>query len=452
MNIILLSGGSGKRLWPLSNEIRSKQFLKLLKDENGEAESMVQRIYGQIKRAGIDANTVVATGKEQTDFIKSQLGNAVDIIQEPERRDTFPAIALASAYLALEKEMQLDEVVLVLPADAYADLEYFTTLLKMEKAVKEDAANIVLMGIKPTYPSAKYGYIVPKQERTLVERFQEKPSEEYAEELIKKGAMWNAGVFAFKLGYLMNLIKKYVQFTTFKDIEAQYTTLPKISFDYEVVEKEKSIAMVEYGGTWKDLGTWNTLTEAMDDTAIGKVVLADTCGNTHVINELDIPITVVGVKDMIVAASPDGILVSDKHQSSFLKHYVDNIVQRPMYEESCWGEYKVLDYAAYGDGISSLTKSLFIKAGKSISYQTHAFRDEIWTIVDGTGNLIIDDYIRKVKRGDVAYITKGQKHAIYAKTDLRLIEVQIGKELVESDAVQLEWDWNIKGSDHEIRG
>ena len=441
MNIILLSGGSGKRLWPLSNETRSKQFLKLLKNENGEAESMVQRVYGQIKKAGIDAEIVVATGKDQLDSIRSQLGNAVDIVLEPERRDTFPAIILSSVYLALEKKMHLDEVILVLPVDPYTDIEYFTTLIEMEKAVKYGIANMALMGIKPTYPSAKYGYIVPQKGSTLVDGFFEKPTEEYAEKLIQENAMWNGGVFAFKLSYIMNIVKKYVHFTTYKDVECQYASLPKISFDYEVVEKESSITMIEYDSMWKDLGTWNTLTEVMDDKALGKVVLSETCKNTHVINELDIPITVLGIKDVIIAASPDGILVSDKHQSSYLKLYVDEIDHRPMYEERRWGEYKVLDYVAYGDGTSSLTKHLFMKAGKCISYQIHHIRDEIWTIVDGTGDLLIDGHVRNVRRGDVAYITKGQKHAIRAITDLHFVEVQIGKELVESDIEKYLWEW-----------
>jgi len=221
----------------------------------------------------------------------------------------------------------------------------------------------------------------------------------------------------------------------------RYRELPKISFDYEIVEKENSIAMVQYSGTWKDLGTWNTLTEVMEENKLGKVILGETCENTHVINELDIPITVLGANNMVVAASPDGILVSDKGESSYLKPYVESIHQRPMFEERRWGEYKVLDYVAYSDGKSSLTKSLHIKAGKSISYQSHAIRDEIWTIVDGTGDLLIDGHVRNVRRGDVAYITKGQKHAIYATTDLRMIEVQIGVELIEEDIEHYDWKW-----------
>lgn len=441
MNIILLSGGSGKRLWPLSNEIRSKQFLKLLKKSDGETESMVQRVYRQIKQADIDANIVVATGKTQEDSIRSQLGYAVDMVLEPERRDTFPAIALASLYLALEKKMQPDEVILVLPVDLYADLEYFATLVKMEQMVKDDVSNIVLMGIKPTYPTEKYGYIVPKLDGVFVEHFQEKPPKEQAQKLINEGAMWNGGVFAFKLGYLMGIVKKHIELSSYKDGESQYNAFPKISFDYEVVENESSIAMIEYCGPWKDLGTWNTLTEVMDNTTVGKVILADTCENTHVINELDIPVVVLGAKNMAVVASPDGILVSDKEQSSYLKPYVDTIELRPMYEERRWGEYKVLDFVAYGDGTLSLTKHMCIRAGEKISYQTHKIRDEIWTIVDGTGNLLIDGHVRNVRRGDVAYIVKGQKHAIKAITDLHFVEVQIGIELTEEDIERFEWEW-----------
>ena len=448
MNIILLSGGSGKRLWPLSNETRSKQFLRLLKNDEQENESMVQRVYRQIRSAGIDAHIVVATGKSQVDSIQSQLGHNVDIVQEPERRDTFPAIALASSYLALEKKMSPDEVVVVLPVDPFAELHYFQTLQKMEAVVQANLANMALMGIRPTYPSAKYGYIVPDGigqigavEYRRVDRFQEKPTEELAAQLIEQGALWNGGVFAFKLGYLMDIVRQHLEFETYADVYSKYSQLTKISFDYAVVEKESSIAMVEYDGVWKDLGTWNTLTEVMNDAAVGKVIMADTCENSHVINELDIPVTVLGAKNLVIAASPDGILVSDKHQSSYLKPLVDHIQQRPMYEERRWGEYKVLDYTTYGDDSLSLTKHMYIRAGKEISYQSHNVRDEIWTIVDGTGLLVLDGHTRNVRRGDVAYITKGMKHAIKAVTDLHFIEVQIGSELAESDIERYEWEW-----------
>lgn len=441
MKIILLSGGSGTRLWPLSNDIRSKQFLKLLKDDENKPESMVQRVYNQIRKTGIDAELVIATGKNQQDSIKSQLGDRIDVVLEPERRDTFPAIALASAYLFYEKGMDEDEAIIVLPVDPYAEQEYFDVLENLQIMIESNKAKIGLMGIKPTYPSAKYGYILRDKEDKKVSGFQEKPSEELAEKLIEDGAMWNGGVFSFKVGYIINILRNYISFDNFEDVEDQYRLLPKISFDYEVVEHEQSISMVEYAGVWKDLGTWNTLTEVMDNNTIGKVILSEDSKNTHVINELDIPITVLGANNMVVAASPDGILVSDKHKSSKLKNYVESLPKRPMYEEFGWGDAKVLDFSENEDGSSTLTKSIFIKAGESLHYQQHAVRDEIWTIIDGSGDIVIDDHVRNVRRGDVAYILKGQKHSIRAITNLRLIEVEIGTEIVADDVKNEEWIW-----------
>ena len=233
------------------------------------------------QRAGIDANIVVATGISQRDSLLVQLGDAVDVVLEPERRDTFPAIVLASAYLADKKGMQRDEVVLVLPVDPYADLSYFYALLQMERLITDEMANIALMGIKPTYPSAKYGYIIPRPDGVGVERFQEKPDEASAARLIAGGALWNGGVFAFKLGYLLDIASRYIPSATYEEVRSHFSLLPKISFDYEVVEKEESIALVEYLGEWRDLGPYPT--EIMDDRAIGRVILADICENTHVI-------------------------------------------------------------------------------------------------------------------------------------------------------------------------
>jgi len=465
MNIILLSGGSGKRLWPLSNDTRSKQFLKLLKNDQGDFESMVQRVYRQILKAEIDANIVVATGASQVDSIKSQLGSSVDIIIEPERRDTFPAIALSCAYLALEKKVDLNEVVVVLPVDPFTDIEYFKTLTFMEDAVKNDVANLVLMGIKPTYPSTKYGYIVPaKGEITClsrdqginskeilihkVERFIEKPMEAIAKQLILDDAAWNGGVFAFKLRYMMEIVNKYIDaadinLSTFCEIQSNYNIFKKTSFDYEVVEQTASIAMIFYDGCWKDLGTWNTLTEEMEEGCIGRVMVSEDSKNTSVINELSIPILALGVKDLVVVACLDGILISDKQKSSYLKSYVDSMNDKPLYEENQWGDYKALDYIQYNDGMKSLTKHLTIKAGQYISYLSHHIRDEVWTIVDGTGEIVIDGLLRNVSRGDAVYITRGQRHAIkaYASGDLHCIEVQIGLELFENDIEKFEWQW-----------
>lgn len=278
MNIVLLSGGSGKRLWPLSNEVRSKQFLKLLCDKEGKHESMVQRVYRQITDAGIHARIVVATSASQVEAIRGQLPKDVDIVVEPERRNTFPAIVLAASYLASRRKIDLEETVIVLPVDPYVDVAYFECFRKMDEEVQKGTADMVLMGITPSYPSEKYGYIL-QGEQGVVTGFKEKPDEETAARLIQEGALWNAGVFAFRLNYLMEIADQYVQNRDFDDITKHYGDLKKDSFDYEVVEKTKSLAVVPYSGEWKDIGTWNTLTEEMEEESVGYAVTGEDCEN-----------------------------------------------------------------------------------------------------------------------------------------------------------------------------
>ena len=435
INLILLSGGSGKRLWPLSNGVRSKQFLKLLKSPDGKYESMVQRVMRQINEAGLDATITIATSVSQADSIKSQLGNTVEVVTEPERRDTFPAIALATSYLLTEKNAKADDIAVVLPIDQYTEISYFKTVAKMADAVESNVANLVLMGICPTEPSSKYGYIIPAEkdkEIMQVSRFTEKPTEDKAKELLQLGALWNGGVFAFKLGYIKNIVEKYSAIESFSQVRNNYCAFPKISFDYEVVEKENSIAVVPFSGQWKDLGTWNALVEETD-ASIGKVVVDENVKNTNVINELDIPVVCMGLEDVVVAASHDGIFVGKKASSEKLKSYIDNIEMRPMFEERRWGEYTVLNINEYPDGKKSLTKLLKFNDGHGISYQRHKKRSEVWTVVSGTGLLTLDDVVSEVKQGDVILIKEYQKHAIKSVENLQIVEVQLGTELTEED-------------------
>lgn len=449
MQLIFLSGGSGKRLWPLSNNARSKQFLPLLETEDGHMESMVQRVVRQAREAQLDAEITFATNAAQRDIIINQLGTEVDIVAEPERRDTFPAIALAVSYLHFAKGCVDDETVVVMPSDPYTELGYFETIGKMAKEVERGVAELVLMGITPTYPSEKYGYVVPIKgareesgvESLKVARFTEKPTTSVAEDLLREGALWNGGVFAFKVGYMMDIVRQYMLAKSFEETYARYGEFPKISFDYEVAEKAKSVAVVPYSGKWKDLGTWNTLTEELGRHAIGNVLLGDANENTHVINEMEVPVFCNGMKNTVVAASPDGILVCAKEHSETIKQYVDKVSLRPMFEERRWGTYKVLSDVAYSDGCRALTKTIVLKAGKNISYQIHHHRDEVWTIVDGEGVFVLDGERRDIRRGDVCVIRREQYHAIRALTDLTFIEVQVGNPLVEEDIERFEYIW-----------
>ena len=445
MKIVLLSGGSGKRLWPLSNEVRSKQFLKVVRDGDGRVESMLQRVHRQMRAAGLGDGVTVATGAAQVESIKGQLGEAVSIVVEPERRNTFPAIALSAAYLYFEKNCPMEETVVVLPVDPYVGEEYFRMLHKLDAAVQAGAADLVLMGVAPTYPSEKYGYIIPIPQAGVdgeqflpVLEFREKPDMQTAGELIQKGGLWNCGVFALKLSYLMGIIKKTIPCACYADVLRQYGEFEKTSFDYAVVEKAESVAVLPYHGEWKDLGTWNTLTEVMEEKPIGDVVVSEKCRNTHVINELSIPIVVMGAKDMIVAASPDGILVSDKEQSSYIKGYVENRDMRPMFEERSWGEYKVLDIAGGEDGTKSLTKRKKIREGERIAYQVHQNRAEVLTVLSGKCIITVNDRAHEAFAGDTYSVPAGVKHGVFAVTDTEVLEVQVGKELIKDGTELIE--------------
>ena len=241
---------------------------------------------------------------------------------------------------------------------------------------------------------------------------------------------------------MMNIVNQYIQTDTFQETHKRYTEFPKISFDYEVAEKAESVAVVPFSGEWKDLGTWNALCEELPSTHIGNVMMGDHNENTHAVNELGIPVFCNGLKDVIVAASPDGIMVCDKQDSENIKDYANKLTTRPMYEERRWGTYRVLDHAEYEDGTRSLTKTIHLNAGKNISYQLHHHRSEIWTCVEGEGIFVLNGECRNVKRGDVMNIPIEHYHAIKAITDLTFIEVQIGNPLIEEDIERFEFDWN----------
>ena len=430
MNIVLLSGGSGKRLWPLSNDIRSKQFIKIFKQADGTYESMVQRVYRQIKKADPSATVTIATSKTQVSSIHNQLGDEVGISVEPCRRDTFPAIALASAYLADVMKVSPEEPVVVCPVDPYVEDDYFTALTDLAEQAAKGEANLVLMGMEPTYPSEKYGYIIPENTDPIarVKTFKEKPTADVAAEYIAQGALWNGGVFAYKLKYVLDKAHELIDFTDYDDLFAKYDTLTKISFDYAVVEKEEKIQVKRFSGAWKDLGTWNTLTESMGESVVGKGVLDHTCGGVHIVNEMDVPILAMGLHDVVISASPEGILVADKDRSSYIKPYVDEFEQQIMFADKSWGSFKVLDVEK-----ESMTIKVTLNPGQSMNYHSHRNRDEVWVVIAGRGRTIVDGFEQAVKAGDVITMSAGCRHTVVAETELKLIEVQLGKEINVQD-------------------
>lgn len=446
MHLILLSGGSGKRLWPLSNDIRSKQFLQVLPGPDGIKESMVQRVYRQIRESGGWSSVTVTAGSSQKDQLGLQLGSEVNIVIEPERRDTFPAIALACSYLYSVKGISEDEVIAVLPVDPFVDQDYFKNIARIPEILDPAGNSLVLMGATPTFPSEKYGYILPEDQTAIisnVKQFKEKPATEIASKLIADGALWNCGVFGLRLGYITQILRtKYgIQDLSFEKMLIEFGNLKKISFDYEVVEHAQEIKVLRYNGQWKDLGTWETLTEEMSSKLEGQAMADELCENVHVINELDIPVITMGLKNAVVVASRDGVLVAEKGETYRLKEFISDLHARPKFEQKRWGSYIVIEHTSYDDGTEALTKKLFLNQGCQISYQYHLNRKEIWTVVRGEGILYLNGSKRKMAVGDSVSINEQDKHGIMALSSLEIIEVQLGKPLIEEDIVRLEINW-----------
>lgn len=435
MNIVLLSGGSGQRLWPLSNEIRSKQFIKIFHRQDGMLESMVQRVYRQIRTVDPGAEITVATSRSQVSALHNQLGENIGISVEPCRRDTFPAIALAASYLHDIRGVSRKEAIVVCPVDPYVEVDYFRALEELGNYVAQSEANLVLMGIEPTYPSEKYGYIIPEKadQVSKVSVFKEKPDQRTAEKYISQGALWNGGVFAFKLDYVLKRAHELIDFTDYEDLYRKYDSLKKISFDYAVVEHEPYIEVMRFSGMWKDLGTWNTLTEAMDSQIVGEALYNETCENLHVINELNVPVLCMGLKNIVVSASPEGILVSDKQQSSYIKPFVNTLDNKVMFAEKSWGSFRVLDV-----GDDSLTIKVTLNPGHSMNYHSHEHRDEIWNVISGHGRTVVDEREQFVKAGDVICMKAGCRHTVIADTELQMIEVQLGQDITVHDKKKYE--------------
>lgn len=256
----------------------------------------------------------------------------------------------------------------------------------------------------------------------------EKPDRISAEKYIEQGALWNAGVFSFSLEYIIEKSHELIEYSDYYDLLEKYESLEKISFDYAVSEKETNIDVMRYKGEWRDVGTWNMMSEVMSENVKGNALLDDKCENTHVINELCIPLLCMGCKNMIVAASNDGILVSDKETSGYMKPYVEKLGNMAMFAEKSWGTFTVLDVQ-----LNSMTVSIYLKENHSMKYHSHEQRSEIWTIVSGNGYVVVDGEKKLVKTGDTISVSKGAKHLIHAQTDMNIIEIQIGESISVKD-------------------
>ena len=433
MKILLLSGGDGKRLWPLSNNSNAKQFIRLLPSRGGTKQSMLERVYNQLKTQDLDTNAFIITNVQQIDCVIHQVGTDTNIISEPTRRDTFPAIVLGASYLN-EQHVPLDETVLVMPVDAYVDLRFFEYFPQVDQAVQASDDALHLIGVTPLHPTSKYGYIVPDEtaQMSSVRLFQEKPTVDVAEQLIGQGALWNCGIFACKLHLLLDELAERNLPTTYSDLTSRYDELEKTSFDYAVVEHAESVFVHRYDGDWKDLGTWNTLTEEMTSTTHGQVELFEST-NTHVINELNLPLIGIGLEDLVVAVNADGILVSKKEATPQLKDYLASSDDYPKFKWKRWGQSEVIHHETLADGHHSVTRRMLVQAGKELSYHYHEETDTIWTILQGTAIVTIDGESFEVRPTNAISIQRGKAHMLKASETVILIEVQYSLKYMNND-------------------
>lgn len=430
IHVVLLSGGSGTRLWPLSNSARSKQFLKVLRDAENRHVSMVQRVFGQIGAVDANLDVTIATSAAQADILSMQVGGRFALAAEPERRDTAPAIMLACAHLDFVQGASEDDVVIVMPIDTFADQAYYDRIPTIADVVDSSESELVLLGVEPTYPSEKYGYILPAStEGTVwpVLEFREKPSEIEAASYIARGGLWNCGVFGFRLGWLRDLTRNYVDASSYDEMLTHYRELPKNSFDYEVVESAKHISVVPYSGTWKDLGTWNTLAEEMAEDVAGNVWVDEaTVSNVHAVNETGLPLVVAGVSDTVVVVTPDGILVSGKDASSHIKNLVEKAASnRPMYERCQWGEYRIMDEKSDGNKTHSLVRELVVLSGKIFTSDGQRRCKRTWTVIAGSGEATINGQVNTLSVGSSLRLQTGQLYTVKALEELHIIEVQV---------------------------
>ena len=419
MRMILLCGGGGKRLWPISNNVHSKQFIQLFDNGSGGYQSMLEMVIREIRRVNPEQSVTIASGRVQTEEVRSQLGYDVSMTEEPSRRGTFPAISLAASYLKDHDKVDPNEPVVIFSVDSYADHSFYEKLFQLAEVVESGRANLVLMGIEPSFPSDKFGYIIPSDNGEIsdVLEFKEKPDEETARKYIEEQhALWNAGVFACRLRYLLQRAERVFGSSSYSYLVAHYPELKQISFDYAVVEKEASRAVVRYNGTWADAGTWNSIANLRSNQSVGQVVEDDGCKNTLIVNRLDIPILAIGIEDLVVAAGRDGILLCNKKDESRLKACVDQVWLEPRVIGKRYGGKEVLYRTD-----SSETSLLTVRAGSSVTIKTSLGVRKTLTVLKGAGEAL--------KPGKIFTIQDGEKWQINAETDLQLIETMIEFEI-----------------------
>ena len=454
---LILAGGSGSRLWPLSRELYPKQLLNIQ-----NTESLLQSTFERLTDVISPSNIISMTGVKHFSNVKFQLSQITDnaiVLSEPTSKNTAPAIALAAKYIT--DTTKDDPVILVVPSDhLIKNVKAFSdTVLEGEKIAEK--GYIVTFGIQPSYPETGYGYVnvtkEPVEKGFIVNKFVEKPNTETAEKYIADGNYyWNSGIFMFKASTLLNEVKKCspdiyslldnFDFTKTTEIPyIEYDKMPSISIDYAVMEKSDKIALVKLESDWNDLGSWKSIYDVSPKDANGNVkighVLDEDSKNSLIYSSSKLVAT-IGLEDTVIVETEDAILAckSDKTQDvkkifDTLKKQNDNthLVHKTVYRP--WGYYTVL-----AEGKGFLTKMIQVNPGQKLSVQSHNHRSEHWVVLEGMAKVLLEGKEHILSPGHSIDIDVKEIHSLQNPYEeiLKIIEVQKGDLLIEEDIVRYE--------------
>lgn len=428
MHTILLCGGSGQRLWPLSGRIRSKMFLQLLPAPDGGAESMIERVCRQLRHAGLDDSLWFVAHQDQAGLIRRYTGDRYPVIGEPHKRGTFTAAALGALHLYAAGTAKPDDIICVAPADMYADENFFTQFHEFTNILAASQAELALLGTRPAYPSDQYGYIVPGQgpadNYAQVLSFEEKPESARAKELVQAGALWNCGVFAFPLRVMLSHLESMGLPADPAALMEQYSSLPVRSFDKEVAERSAGAVVIPHEGEWCDLGSWGTLTARLQTQVKGNGAVWGEARDTHIVNELDIPLHVIGVPGIAAIASPEGILIAAKEEANAIKDILQKSpAGEQRYGETGWGSFTILDRTEDGPDLA-VTLCLSLLPDREVPELPCRHTSKCWMILSGCGEVTVKGHTAAASAGGVFAIARGEKHTLRAYSAMKLIEIR----------------------------